>query len=112
MNRLWALGSGSRRGKGGGRGGRSSHRGSGGGGGGGGGADSFARLRRHAELVLQLRGTDATEDMFNLVFKASSVAATPRRSSNLSSLASGASWRLRAAFTAAPGPSLARLFSA
>jgi hypothetical protein len=52
--------------------------------------------------------TDATEDMFNLVFKAESVAATPRM---LSSLASSASWRLRN-IAAAPVPALSRLFSA
>jgi hypothetical protein len=60
--------------------------------------------------VLQLRGTDATEDMFRLVFKADSVAATPTASHALS-LASGASWRLLA-FAAAPVPAISRLFSA
>ena len=32
--------------------------------------DCFIRLREHAELVLQLAGVEATEDMFGLVFKA------------------------------------------
>jgi hypothetical protein len=32
--------------------------------------DCFVHLREHAELVLQLAGVEATEDMFGLVFKA------------------------------------------
>ena len=77
--------------------------------------DCFTRLRRHAELVLQLRGTDATEDMFNLVFKPTSVTAATSSTSALalSTLASGASSRLRliGAMAKAPVPGLARLFS-
>ena len=82
------------------------------GGAGSGDAESvFARLKRHAELVLQLKSVDATEDMFNLVFKADTVAATPRGASYASSLASSASRRLLTIATAPVRDSLKRLFS-
>ena len=88
---------------------RSNRRGGGGGAGGGSAAeaaadDCFARLRRHAELVLQLRGMDATEDMFDLVFKSTSTSAA---SSMASSIRDEASRRLRAVF-ASPVKSLGR----
>jgi hypothetical protein len=41
--------------------------------------DCFVRLRKHAELVLQLRGVEATEDMFGLVFKAGTTSGSASR---------------------------------
>ena len=60
-----------------------------------------------------MRGIDATDDMFNLVFKANSAAATSTSSrvvSSLASVASGASSLRRLSITGVK-PVLARLFS-
>merc|ERR1719482_2252226 len=42
--------------------------------------DCFVHLREHAELVLQLAGVEATEDMFGLVFKAGTSSGSETRS--------------------------------
>ena len=54
--------------------------------------DCFVHLREHAELVLQLAGVEATEDMFGLVFKAgtSSSGSETKMTRSLRSLWGGA----------------------
>ena len=45
--------------------------------------DCFIRLREHAELVLQLGGVEATEDMFGLVFRAGTTSGSASTSAGL-----------------------------
>jgi hypothetical protein len=50
--------------------------------------DCFVHLREHAELVLQLAGVEATEDMFGLVFKAGTSSGSETRMTMTRSLRS------------------------
>ena len=62
--------------------------------------DCFVRLRDHAELVLQLGGVEATEDMFGLVF---SQAGTTSGSATTLTQLGRAARSLQSLWTAAAG---------